>query len=262
MALLDLDGWSAYNFGALPPEKGNCSSAARDRFSDRTRRMRARVLVVESHPVTRWGLSRLIDRQADLAVVREAGSAHEAVQQAAVGIPDVVTIGLPAAEGHGLPLARELRGRFAGIGLVVFAGTEEDDVLLQAFEIGISAFVPKSAPVDEVVAAVRHASVAASSFTASGLSAALRRRRDAPALHELSAREREVLDLLVEGGSVPSIAAALHISLSTAKTYVARLYDKLGARNRADAVMAAVRLGLTGHAPRPSLDAPLDAVAL
>ena len=97
-------------------------------------------------------------------------------------------------------------------------------------------------------AAVRHAAVAASSFSAAGLAAALRRQRQAAATTtDLSAREREVLDLLVSGASVPSIAARLHISPSTAKTYVARVYDKLGARNRAEAVMAAVRLGLVSR---------------
>src|SRR4051812_37003512 len=105
--------------------------------------MSARVLVVESHPVTRWGLSRLLDEQDDLTVVGQAGSAHEAVRFATVLQPDVVTIGLSQADGHGLPLARELRNRFEDLGVVVLAGTDEDDVLLQAFETGISAFVSK-----------------------------------------------------------------------------------------------------------------------
>ncbi len=209
--------------------------------------MSSRLLVVENHPVTRWGITRLLDEQPDLEVVGETGSAQEAVKLAAVLLPDVVTIGLTGPDAFGLPLARELRNRFDDLGVVILAAADEDDVLLQAFETGVSAFVAKSAPVTEVVAAVRHASVAASSFTASGLAAALRRRRTAAPTYDLSARERQVLDLLMAGRSVPSLAASLHISPSTAKTYVSRVYDKLGARNRAEAVMAAVRLGLTGE---------------
>jgi len=95
--------------------------------------------------------------------------------------------------------------------------------------------------------------VSATSFTSSGLAAALRRRQDATASDTLSARERQVLDLLLAGHSVPSMAATLHISPSTAKTYVARLYEKLGARNRAEAVMSALRLGL---APQAAIPAP------
>jgi DNA-binding NarL/FixJ family response regulator len=223
--------------------------------------MSARVLVVERYPVTRWGISRLLDEQDGLTVVGQAGSAHEAVRLAAVELPDVVTIGLPESDGYGLPLARELRNRFDDLGVVVLAGSEDDDVLLQAFETGVSGFVCKSAPVTEVVAAVRHAAVSASSFTSSGLAAALRRRREAPVVDDLSAREREVLDLLVGGESVPSIALVLHISPSTAKTYVSRVYDKLGVRNRAEAVMAAVRLGLADQPPIPVPRAPLASAA-
>jgi DNA-binding NarL/FixJ family response regulator len=218
--------------------------------------MGARVLVVESHPVTRWGLSRLLDEQPDLAVVGATGSGREAVALAAALVPDVVVLGLKAPDGHGLPLAKELRERFDDLGLVILTAAENDDVLLQAFETGVSAYVAKTAPVEEFVAAVRHAAVAASSFSAAGLAAALRRQRQAAAATtELSTREREVLHLLVSGESVPSIAALLHISPSTAKTYVARIYDKLGARNRAEAVMAAVRLGLVSRQPADLLPA-------
>lgn len=207
--------------------------------------MNSRVLVVESHPITRWGIGRLIEDQDDLSLAGATGSADEAIALAASLLPDVVVIGLTQPEAHGLPLAHRLRDRFDDLGLVILAAAEDDDVLLQAFETGMSAFVPKSAPVSEVLAAVRHASVSASSFTASGLAAALRRRRDSGPRDSLSPREREVLDLLVAGRSIPALAGSLHISPSTAKTYVARLYEKLGARNRAEAVMAAVRLGLT-----------------
>jgi DNA-binding NarL/FixJ family response regulator len=219
--------------------------------------MNSRVLVVESHPITRWGLARLLEDQDDLTVVGATGSPDEAVSLSATLLPDVVTIGLGRPDGHGLPLARHLRDRFDDLGLVVLAAAEDDEVLLQAFETGVSAFVSKNASVAEVLGAVRHASVSASSFTASGLAAALRRRRDAGSSLDLSPRERQVLDLLVDGRSVPALAASLHISPSTAKTYVARLYEKLGARNRAEAVMAAVRLGLTAQAePAPLVSYP------
>jgi DNA-binding NarL/FixJ family response regulator len=207
--------------------------------------MSSRVLVVEGHPVTRWGLSRLIDEQDGLDLVGQTGTAEEAVKLAAALHPDVVIIGLGQPDQNGLRLARHLRDRFDDLGIVLLAAAEEDDVLLRAFETGVSAFVAKSAPVTELMAAVRHASVAASSFTAVGLAVALRRQREAATpSYDLSARERQVLDLLVDGESVPSLARCLHISPSTAKTHVARIYEKLGVRTRAEAVMAAVRLGL------------------
>lgn len=215
------------------------------------------MLVVDGHPITRWGTARLLGEAEDLVVVGETGSGTEAVKLAAALLPDVVTIGLTVSAVDGLRLAQELRDRWDDLGLVVLASASDDDALLQAFETGVSAFVPNTAPVAEVVAAVRHASVSAMSFTSSGLAAALRRRQDAAAQDTLSARERQVLELLLSGYSVPSMAARLQISSSTAKTYVARLYEKLGARNRAEAVMSALRLGLAPQgvvpSPRPSV---------
>lgn len=217
--------------------------------------MSARVVVVEGHPVTRWGICRLIEEQDGLEVVGEAAGA-EAVRSTAALVPDVVVVGLTHA-GEGMSLARELRDRFDDLGVVVLGAADDDEALLAAFETGVSAFVSRSAPVTELVAAVRHAAVAASSFTAAGLAAALRRQREASAAArlDLSAREREVLALLVAGRSVPWIADDLHISMSTAKTYVGRLYDKLGVRTRAEAVLAAVRLGYVAppNAPSPQL---------
>jgi DNA-binding NarL/FixJ family response regulator len=98
--------------------------------------------------------------------------------------------------------------------------------------------------VQEVLSAIRHAAVAASSFTASGLGSALARRQVTHERLALSQRELEVLHLLRDGLSIPAIAARLYVSPSTAKTYAARLYDKLGAANRAQALMAAVRHGM------------------
>ncbi|HEX2313786.1 MAG TPA: LuxR C-terminal-related transcriptional regulator, partial [Thermomonospora sp.] len=96
-------------------------------------------------------------------------------------------------------------------------------------------------PRTEIVAALRHAAVAPGSFTAAGLAQALARRRSGELL---SPRERQVLTLLMDGRSIAAIASTMHLSHSTAKTYTARLYEKLGAANRTQAVMAALRMGL------------------
>jgi DNA-binding NarL/FixJ family response regulator len=202
-----------------------------------------RLLVVESHPVTRWGLARMAAEQSDLLMVGETDSAAEALRLVAALQPDVVTVDVALRDRDGLDLARELRDRFGGLGIVVFSALGDDAVLFRALETGVSAFVSKQADVAEVIAAIRHAGVAASSFSASGLAAALRRRDQRAESRLLSERERQVLLHLLAGKSVPALAAELYISLSTAKTYVARLYDKLGVTNRSAAVLAAARLG-------------------
>jgi DNA-binding NarL/FixJ family response regulator len=207
-----------------------------------------RVLIVDAHPLTRCGLVRLADEQPDMSTVGEAGSVAEALRMAAELRPDVITIDTALPDGSGLTLARELRDRYADVGIVILTSSGEDDVLFRALDSGASAFVSKSAVVTEVLGAIRHSAVAATSFSATGLAQALRRRNETNERLALSNRERQVLQLLLVGHSVPEIAAKLYLSISTTKTYVARLYDNLGANNREQALMAAVRLGLVESA--------------
>jgi DNA-binding NarL/FixJ family response regulator len=164
-----------------------------------------------------------------------------------------VDVTLP--DGDGLQLARDLRDSYADLGIVILTSKQEDDVLFRALETGVSAFVAKTAPVEEVLAAIRHAAVAAASFTASGLAMAFARRRAMQEHLALSPREKEVLHLLHEGLSIPAIAIELYISVSTAKTYVARLYEKLGVASRSQALMAALHHGLIDYQQTP-LSAP------
>jgi DNA-binding NarL/FixJ family response regulator len=110
-------------------------------------------------------------------------------------------------------------------------------------EAGASAFVPKDAPAEDVVAAARHAAASPEAFSAADLANAMKRRL-APSGPQISPREREVLGLLADGLAVAQIARRLYISESTAKTHISKLYEKLGAGNRAQAIMTAMRMGL------------------
>jgi DNA-binding NarL/FixJ family response regulator len=209
--------------------------------------MTIRLAIIDGHTLTRYGLRQLIAQHADIEVVGECGSAADAQSLVELECPDVVTMDATLPDGDGMRLARDLRDRYADLGIVMLTSRGEDDLLFRALETGASAFVAKSAPVEEVITAIRHAAVAASSFTAAGLAVAITRRRAHSDRLGLSQREREVLGLLRDGLSVPAIALAMFISTSTAKTYVARLYDKLGAANRAQALMTAMRYGLISY---------------
>jgi DNA-binding NarL/FixJ family response regulator len=200
--------------------------------------------IVDGHTLIRFGLRELVSQHSDIEIAAECQSAAEARTMVAAARPDVLTIDVVLPDGDGLRLAREFRDRYADLGIVVLTSQPEDDVLFRALENGVSAFVAKTAPLEEVLAAIRHAAVAASSFTASGLATAVARRRAMQDRLMLSPRETEVLRLLHDGLSVPAIALEMFISVSTAKTYVARLYEKLGAANRAQALMAAMHHGL------------------
>jgi DNA-binding NarL/FixJ family response regulator len=213
-----------------------------------------RTVVVDGHTLTRFGLAGLAGAQPDIVVVGETGLGAEAAAIVATTAADVVVLEIALPDVDGLRLARELRDRHPGLGIVLLTSNGEDDVLFRALEARVSAFVAKTAPAAEVLAAIRHAAVAASSFSASGLGEALARRQAVDAKAMLSPRENEVLALLGQGMSVAAIGLRMYVSHSTAKTYVARLYQKLGASNRAQAIMAGLRLGLIEkETPAPAL---------
>jgi DNA-binding NarL/FixJ family response regulator len=203
-----------------------------------------RLLVVDAHPLVRWALVHLADGESDLAAVGETGDAATGFELARTTDVDVVTIDCGLPDGLGWQLAARIKDTLPDVGVVMLAAEGSDELLLRALDMGLRGFVVKSAPVREVVSVLRHAASSLGSFTASGLNDALRRRHAGAQRSTLSPRELEVLQMLQEGLSVPAVAARLFVSLSTAKTYVARVYDKLGANNRAQALMTAVRLGL------------------
>jgi DNA-binding NarL/FixJ family response regulator len=206
--------------------------------------MDIRLAIVDGHTLIRYGLRELAAQHPEIQIVAECSSMANAWRMLQAVQPDVVTADVTLPDGDGLQLARQMRDLRNDLGIVLLTSNAEDDVMFRALETGVSAFVPKTAPLEELLTAIRHAAVAASSFTATGLAAALARRSAAQDRFALSGRERQVLHLLRDGMSIPAIAQTMFISTSTAKTYVARLYEKLGAANRAQALMTAVRYGL------------------
>lgn len=201
------------------------------------------VLLVDDHELIREGLRRAFEREADFEVVAEAASVSEAIAMGLKAEPTVAIVDLRLPDGSGLEIVRSLREQSGDMGIVVLTMYAGDNQLFDALEAGASAFVPKSAPAEEIVAAARHAAASPRSFTSADLADALKR-RSAPQGPQLSPREREVLQLLADGLGVSQISRQLFISDSTTKTHISKLYDKLGAGNRAQALMTALRLGL------------------
>ncbi|MEV4346805.1 response regulator transcription factor [Actinoplanes sp. NPDC049596] len=212
---------------------------------------RTTVVTVDDHDLVRKGLRHAFERDRQFMVVGEAATAADGVRTIGALQPDVVIMDLRLPDGSGLEATRALRRNSASMGIVILTMYAGDDQLFGALEAGASAFVPKTAPADEVVAAARHAASNPSAFTAADLAEAMKRRL-APAGPKLSKREEQVLWILAEGKSVAGIAKQLHVSESTAKTHISKLYEKLGAANRAQALMTALRLGLLEAPDAPS----------
>src|SRR6058998_2124069 len=211
-----------------------------------------KVLLVDDHDLIRQGLRRAFERAEDFSVVGEASSVAEGLALAQQTKPDVVLMDIRLPDGSGLDAVRKLRSSNPQLGIVVLTMYAGDEHLFGALEAGASAFVAKDAPADDVIAAARHAAASPTAFTAADLANAMRRRMT-PSGPQLSPREREVLTLLADGLAVAQIARRLYISESTAKTHISKLYEKLGAGNRAQALMTAMRLGLISSGSEESM---------
>jgi len=202
-----------------------------------------RVVLVDDHELIRQGLARAFERDPHMAIVGQAGSVVQGLAAYEQHKPDVVVTDLQLPDGTGLDIIRAIRQQNADIGLVILTMHSGDDQIFAAMEAGASAFVGKDAPSSEVVSSARHANISPRTFLCAGLAGAMLRRatEDRP---RLSDREQEVLELLADGLGTAAIAGKLYMSESTAKTHIARIYQKLGATNRAQALVTSMRLGL------------------
>jgi DNA-binding NarL/FixJ family response regulator len=202
-----------------------------------------RVLLVDDHELIRSGLAGVFELEDDMTIAGTAGTVADALEAYDRLAPDVVVSDLQLPDGTGLDIIRAVRKRSDGTGLVVLTMHAGDDQIFAAMEAGASGFVGKDAPSSEVVRAARHAAVAPRSFVCSRLGAAMMRRTTG-ASTRLSDREHEVLLLLADGLGAGAISEQLYMSESTAKSHIARIYQKLGVSNRAQALVTAMRNGL------------------
>ncbi|MEV4417926.1 response regulator transcription factor [Catellatospora sp. NPDC049609] len=199
------------------------------------------VKFVAADPVTlvRLGYSAACTTHPDIELVGQAATGDEALHLVDDLAPDVIAIDAAIPRAGGLQLATDLRAQRPLLG-VLLTGPAHDGLLLQALQAGLSAYLPRTAPIELVLSAVRHAAVAPNSFTAPDLAAAMARRRTLSTT--LSRREEQILRQLHTGDSLAAIASRMHLTESTVRTYATRLYDKLGVQNRTQAVQAAAHL--------------------
>jgi DNA-binding NarL/FixJ family response regulator len=202
-----------------------------------------RVLLVDDHDLIRDGLAGVFRHEPSMEVLGDAKSVTTAVEMVRELRPDVVVTDLQLPDGTGLDIVREVRRSTPDAGVVVLTMHSGDEQIFAAMEAGASAFVGKDAPSSEVVEAARHAAVSPRSFLCAGLTDAVLRRATATA-NQLTAREDDVLKLLADGLSAAEIGQRMHLSESTVKSHLAKIYQKLGVTNRSQALVTAMRTGL------------------
>ena len=211
---------------------------------------RVRILLVDDHDLFRSGLRRLLDAEDGLQVVAEARHGDEAVRRAAQLRPQVVVMDvMPGTSG--IEATKGVLAASPETAVLMLTVSDADDEVLDAVLAGACGYLLKSATLPEIITAIRAAAAGQSLIAPSvtgGLLARLRRhgRTDARAqvASDLSARELDVLALLVEGRDNVQIGSKLHLSSSTIKHHVSSILHKLGVENRVQAAVVAVRQGL------------------
>jgi DNA-binding NarL/FixJ family response regulator len=212
-----------------------------------------RVLLADDQALVRGGFRSILEGQDDIEVVGEAADGAEAVESALRTAPDVVLMDVRMPRVDGIEATRRLHadGRIRAL-VLILTTFDHDEYVYEALRAGAGGFLLKSAPARELAAAVRTIAAGdallAPEIVRRMIEDYVRRPRPGsaapPALGELTAREREVLELVARGRSNAEIAGELYLSEPTVKTHVSRVLGKLGLRDRVQAVVLAYESGL------------------
>ncbi len=213
--------------------------------------MTIQIILADDQPLVRAGLRRLIEHTSDINVAGEAGTGAEAVQLVRDTGADVVVMDIRMPGMDGIEATRLITARDSRARVLVLTTFDDDDYVYGALRAGASGFLVKDMALDDILAAIRVVA-AGDAIIAPGVTRRLivqfaSSSRPNPKLRDLTGitdREHEVLKLVGLGMSNTEIAAALYITVGTAKTHVARLLAKLGARDRVQLVVAAYEAGL------------------
>jgi two-component system, NarL family, response regulator DegU len=210
--------------------------------------MTIRLLLADDHRMLREGLRRTLEEEG-LDVVGEAADGEEALRLAAKLRPDVVLMDVTMPVLDGVEATRQLHEHLPDIPVVILTMHADREVLARAIRAGAAGYLVKDCSTDEVVRTVRLAASGETALSpelaASMLAEAQRADTPAEELEPIiSKREEEVLQLVTDGLSTSEVAAKLYISIKTVKNHLASIYEKLDSRDRTQAVLRAVRMGI------------------
>jgi DNA-binding NarL/FixJ family response regulator len=205
-----------------------------------------RVLIVDDHPVFRDGLAGLLATLTGVEIAGTAGTAEEALAAVRASAPDIVLMDINLPGASGVEATRQVLAAVPSAAVLVISMVDDDDSVFAALAAGARGYVLKGASAGEITAALRTVAAGGAVF---GAGIASRLLAITPAQmsgmtatsgqHNLTTRERQVLDLLAEGMSNKQIARSLGISLKTVQNHVSRILDKLQAADRTQAALRA-----------------------
>jgi DNA-binding NarL/FixJ family response regulator len=206
-----------------------------------------RALIVDDHPVTRDGLRTALELSDEVSIVGEASTGEEAVDRVEQLTPDVVFMDVRMPGIGGIEATRKIRQVSPDTRVILFTVDESRNAISEAIQAGVSGYLLKDASAEELVDAARHAiegkAVIHPQLTRAFIEEVqLAEKR--PDVAPLSRRETEILQKVAYGATTKEVARDLDISPHTVKTHLERIFEKLGANDRAQAVAIAIRGGI------------------
>jgi DNA-binding NarL/FixJ family response regulator len=221
-----------------------------------------RILIADDHAVVRSGLHSILEMEGDLTVVGEASDGHQALAQAQELLPDIVLMDIKMGDWDGVTATRRIRNSVPSTRVIVLTNHDQDELVYSSIRAGASGYLLKEVTAAQLANAIR---TVADGFSLIYPSIATRvldefgRLRTTPldggsgedteGYHDLTAREREVLQLIAQGRSNKEIAGDLKISERTVKTHVSNIFSKLELTDRTQVALYAHRRGLVDSAP-------------
>jgi len=217
-----------------------------------------KVLLADDHAVVRAGIRQFLEHAGDLQIVAEAGDGDAACTLIAQHKPDVAVLDIQMPGKSGIEVTRWVRAQRLAVGVLILTAYDDDPYVMAVLKAGANGYVLKTASPAEIIQAVRDVHAGQSVLTpaiAQKLMAQLSGQSDNQPVEALSDRELEVLTLAGKGFTNKAIGVQLGISDRTVQAHLARIFDKLQATSRTEAVMRAVSLGWLppdlGQIPNP-----------
>ena len=202
------------------------------------------VMVVDDHDIVRAGLARVLGTTTDIRIVAEAGDGAEALALLSQVRPDVILMDLSMPTMDGVTATRRILDEHPSACIVALTSFDDRERVVAMLEAGARGYLVKDGDPDELVTAIRAAASGGEPLAPAATVAMLRDREVRDDLARLTAREREVLELLATGISNRAIGERLTVTEATVKAHLSRVYAALGVADRMNAALRARRLGL------------------
>lgn len=203
-----------------------------------------RLVVVDDHPVVRHGLVSMLKYEPDMQVVGEAGDGAEAVRVILEHAPDVVLLDLRLPQLGGIEVMKQTRAHVPQTRYLVLTTYDADEYIVPALSAGAQGYLLKDTLPAELTRAIRTLAAGGSPLEPAVAAKLLTSMNASQSEDELSAREMDVLKLVVAGASNKAIAAQLNVSENTVKSHLSHIFDKLQVQSRAEAVAVALQRGI------------------